>query len=169
MQQRGFSLLEVMVVVAVVGLGSTVAVFAMSEQVGNARSRSDRIGLALKLKTERDRARERLTGLSISRDNDDPHTVIFHKPIFGGALGARTCIHGVEVARAHFAQAKLDLPPSQPLCLDENGLPIGTFTTTVVGDDGATDIITIDGGGTLDNKYAGGGPATNDPIPPIPQ
>lgn len=165
-KHRGFSLLEVMVVVAVVGIGSTVAVFAMSEQVGSARSRSDRIGLALKLKTERDRARERLTGLSISRDADDPRTVIFHKPVFTGLPYSRVCAHGAEVARAHFKQARLDIGASDVLCLDENGRPIGSFVTSIVGDDAVTDVITIDAGGTLDNKFAGGGPVTGDPLPP---
>jgi len=146
-KHRGFTLLEVMVVVAVVGLGSTVAVFAMSEQVGSARSRSDRIGIALKLKTERDRARERLTGLSISVDAaGDAHTVRFHKALITVTNGTTECNHGAVVGQARFAHAQIDIAGQKP-CLDENGRPVGSFVVPIVGDDGETDVFTVDGGG----------------------
>jgi len=148
-KHRGFSMLELMVVLAVVGLGSTVAVFAMSEQIGSARSRSDRIGIALKLKTERDRARERLTGVSISVDTVDAHTVRFHKPLFivdqqGKPTG---CGHGAVVGEARFARARINIAGRLP-CLDENGRPVGGgFDVPIVGDDGETDVFSVNAGG----------------------
>jgi prepilin-type N-terminal cleavage/methylation domain-containing protein len=81
MKQRAFSLVEVMVVAAVVGISGSMALFAMSEQVADARAKSEAQALLQDIRAEHRTAKERMRGLKItthpSSDTNPNHTVTF--------------------------------------------------------------------------------------------
>lgn len=124
--------------------------------------------MALKLRAERDKARERLVGLTVDTDNDG-RTVVFHRAIIHGLpTSTRTCGHGPVVAVAQFDHAVLHVPPSSVQCLDENGRPIGSFVMDISGDDGKVDNVLVDAGGVLNTGDSTGvkGVETIDLNPP---
>ncbi len=148
MRTGGFSLLEVMVVVCVVGISGAMAVFAMSDQVIAAKSRSDEIGMFLRIKAERNNARERMRGLTMIADNGG-HTVVFGKPIITRSNGSITCTTTPEViGSVHFTEA-VALIDSSNHCLDENGRPVGTFTMGIKGRDGRVNTVSVTESGQL--------------------
>ncbi len=169
--RRGFSLLEVMVVAAIVGISGSIAVVAMSGQIGSAKARSDEMGMFLRIKSERNKARERLLPLMIEPHETDGHQVIFSQPIVTGT----TCKRGRVVDEATFPHAALSLvrpPPNagnspgsfSPItvtapqaCLDENGLPIGTFSLVITGSDGRSSGVSVNASGQFDGALAGKG------------
>lgn len=156
MRARGFSLLEVMVVVAVVAISGGAAVFAMSDQVGAAKARSDEIGMFLRLKTERNIARERMVGMSVTH-SPDGHTLIFHRPVITRTASTRSCSHGVETSRVTFEGATVAFDGAVR-CIDESGRPIGSFDLQILGQDGRSSSVHISEGGqiisTLNEKTA---------------
>lgn len=148
MRSRGFSLLEVMVVVCVVGISGAMAVFAMSDQVVAAKSRSDEIGMFLRLKSERNNARERMRGLTVSTA-DDGHTLVFGKPTITRVSGTTNCTATSEViGRAHFNEAVAVLDATTH-CLDESGRPVGTFALDIKGRDGRVSSVSVTESGQL--------------------
>lgn len=74
MQRRGFTLVELMVVVAVVGLGGALAAFNMADQVRDARARAEANELVLTLRSEHRQAREQMRHLKVASTG---HTVTF--------------------------------------------------------------------------------------------
>lgn len=66
MQRRGFTLVEMMVVVAVVGIGGALAAFNMADQVRDARARAETNELMLTLRGEHRRAREQMHHLKVA-------------------------------------------------------------------------------------------------------
>jgi prepilin-type N-terminal cleavage/methylation domain-containing protein len=151
MRVRGFSFVEIAVVVAVIGIAGSIAVFAMSDQVGAAKARSDEIGMFLKLKNERNKARERMQGMTVTTA-DSGHTVVFHKPIITNVSGVRTCDDGVETSRATFAGATAVVSGTR--CIDENGRPIGSFELQIQGKDGRVNDVAITESGQLESNIA---------------
>ena len=112
MRKRGFSLLEVVVVVSAIAIGGSLALSAMSDQVLTARARSDELGLLMRLKAERNNARERLRPLGISRD--EVGDMRFHSATVTTDVAGRSCTLGSVVRSAHFDGAHLidTTPPS---------------------------------------------------------
>jgi len=66
MRRRGFTLVELMVVVAVVGIGGALAAFNMADQVRDARARAEANELVLTLRSEHRRAREQMRHLKVT-------------------------------------------------------------------------------------------------------
>lgn len=173
--RRGFSLLEIMVVGAVVGISGSLAVMAMSDQMGSAKARSDEVGMFLRIKTERNRARERLQPLMIQPENEG-HKLVFIRPEVVGSGSSRACVATTDVVgQAQFAYAALSLaqpplpPPSMssvtgPIittstlpCIDANGLPIGDFDFVIQGSDGRINTVTVNPTGQLEGSLVGKG------------
>ena len=170
---RGFSMFEVVIVVAVVAIGGSLAVFAMSDQVVAARARSDELGLVMRMKTERNAARERLRPLGIQLDDG---AVAFHEAtITVASVGARSCALGALREKVRFGDAELHpdnnpAPPqvgpqaaiagggggAGPLCLDENGRPVGAFNTVIIAADGRTSTLSITPSGVMETDLDGG-------------
>ena len=131
---RGFTLVETVLVVAMIGIGASVAFAAASEQVSAARARSDEQGIRLRVRDERRIARERLLAMRVSVLAADPQTLVFERAqVVTNRLGKRTCEPtGDVLAQVRFAHAKL-VPSSNAndLCQDERGLPIGSPELTI--------------------------------------
>lgn len=64
-RSSGFTLVELMVVVAVIGIGGGLALFNMSEQVTDARERADGHAMIARIKQEHRTAKERMLGLTL--------------------------------------------------------------------------------------------------------
>jgi prepilin-type N-terminal cleavage/methylation domain-containing protein len=63
--RRGFTLFEMMVVLGIVGIGSALALGGMSDQVREARARSEAVAMLQKLKAEHRQAKERMNSLQV--------------------------------------------------------------------------------------------------------
>jgi prepilin-type N-terminal cleavage/methylation domain-containing protein len=173
--KRAFSLVEMMVVVAVIGVSGSLAMFAMSDQITEARARSDQLGMMMRIKAERDKARERLTGVIIDRDAGGSVVVFKKAHRVSGA-----CVSDGVTSRASFGSARIHVP-SGGLCLDDRGLPVNPFATLQLTTDGLPELdteITISAAGvfesSLDNKLGADtsgatGEKTGAPPPPPPQ
>jgi prepilin-type N-terminal cleavage/methylation domain-containing protein len=119
MKQRAFSLVEVMVVVAVVGISGSMAMFAMSEQVADARAKSEAQALLQDIRAEHRTAKERMRGLQItthpSSDTNPNHTVTFQP------TDPRDCTKPEGAARTvEFKFARLEMNQAKA-CFNERG------------------------------------------------
>lgn len=119
MKQRAFSLVEVMVVVAVVGVSGSMALFAMSEQVADARAKSEAQALLQDIRAEHRTAKERMRGLRITShigSNANPnHTVAFQP------TDPNDCTKAVGTARiVEFKFAHLEMNQTEA-CFNERG------------------------------------------------
>ena len=119
MKQRAFSLVEVMVVVAVVGISGSMAMFAMSEQVADARAKSEAQALLQDIRAEHRTAKERMRGLKItthpSSDTNPNHTVTFQP------TDPRDCTKPEGAARTvEFKFARLEMNQAKA-CFNERG------------------------------------------------
>jgi prepilin-type N-terminal cleavage/methylation domain-containing protein len=129
MARRAFSLAELMVVIAVIGVAGALAMFGMSSQVSESRARADSAALLRSLRAEHRAAKERMVGLSVKPVLGGvgiKHQVVFQETTRGGACGES----GVGPTRTvEFANARLAL--NRPvLCFNEHGEPV----------DGAADV-----------------------------
>jgi prepilin-type N-terminal cleavage/methylation domain-containing protein len=79
MKHRGFSLIELMIVVAVVGIAGGIALFSMSDQIADARAKSEALALLQEIRTEHRVAKEQMRGLRIKSipGTSGPNKVIF--------------------------------------------------------------------------------------------
>lgn len=111
MHSRGFSLVEIMVVVAIVGVGAGIAVVNMSDQVAEARAQADGDAVAQRIQVEQRRARERMVGLRLSKG---PKHVTFEDVPNCAATGANARTHD------HLITTTVDLGGSS-VCWEPNG------------------------------------------------
>jgi prepilin-type N-terminal cleavage/methylation domain-containing protein len=144
---RGFTLMEMLVVVAVIAIGGSMAMLAISEQMLAARTRSDIIGMELKVREQRDRGRERMEpvilqgvdgGIVVSRAIVRFPTVpsvgsipdlSSLTPVLAPSSMPAECMRGEQVARFEFAHAVAE----GSLCLSETGRPLGVDRTLHIG------------------------------------
>jgi type II secretory pathway pseudopilin PulG len=159
MRARAFTLLEIGIVVVVIGIGGALALSVAAEQVLAARVRSDAHGIALRVRDEQRRAKERLEPMQVVVNGDDPQliefvraNVTFPQPASALCVPDRTV---PPVATAHFEHARLVVPTTgatNALCQDAHGLPLGST---------ALQIVAARGGGSLSDfsldAAAGGG------------
>lgn len=129
MTRRAFSLAELMVVIAVIGVAGALAMFGMSSQVGESRARADSEALLRSLRAEHRAAKERMVGLSVKPHPGGvgvKHQVLFQETARGAECGAT----GVGPTRSvEFANARLEL--NRPiLCFNEHGEPVDGPTDT---------------------------------------
>ena len=118
-KQRAFSLVEVMVVVAVVGVSGSMALFAMSEQVADARAKSEAQALLQDIRAEHRTAKERMRGLQIKSQEGSAakpnHTVTFQP------TDPRDCTKPEGAARTvEFKFARLEMNQAKA-CFNERG------------------------------------------------
>ncbi len=171
MRARAFSAVELVVVIVVITIGGSLAVMAMSDQVSTARARSDELGLVMRLKTERNAARERLHPLGISKGAEG--SVRFHDVTITRSedAEARTCTLGDVIRTAHFSDATIATEAAAPahfslagvvsggagpLCIDENGRPVGDFNLKIEASDGRKTDVTLTKMGLLKSKLLDG-------------
>lgn len=149
MRARGFSMVELMVVVAVISIGGSLAVFAMSDQVSAARARSDELGVFMRLKTERNAARERLTPMGVTSGGSG--VINFHlAKVLEVTAGVRVCEVGEIVRTAQFADASIR--PNGQLCLDDQGRPVGDFSLVIEAKDGRESTLIITSTGVIESS-----------------
>ena len=119
-RSAGFTLVELMVVVAVIGVGGGLALFNMSEQVADARAKADGHAMMERIRLEHRTAKERMTGLTLKQvDNDLVFTPAKNcKPIVDpiSGLSAVTAVRFLETT-------KLIIAGSTLYCWDEQGRP----------------------------------------------
>lgn len=106
MKHRGFSLIELMIVVSVVGIAGGIALFTMSDQIADARAKSEALALLQEIRTEHRVAKEQMRGLRIKSipGTSGPNKVIFQ------ATKVDDCDVDVGTQRVvEFQLARLDL------------------------------------------------------------
>ena len=114
-RSAGFTLVELMVVVAVIGVGGGLALFNMSEQVADARAKADGHAMMERIRLEHRTAKERMTGLTLKQVDND---LVF--------TSAKTCkpIDASAVTAVRFLETtKLIIAGSTLYCWDEQGRP----------------------------------------------
>ena len=153
MKQRAFSLVEVMVVVAVVGISGSMAMFAMSEQVADARAKSEAQALLQDIRAEHRTAKERMRGLKItthpSSDTNPNHTVTFEP------TDPRDCTKPAGKARTvEFKFARLEMNQAKA-CFNERGELQDHGNITGVG---------LPQGGSLNSSSEGEGEGAGAPL-----
>lgn len=165
--RRGFSLIEVMVVVVIVGVAGSLGVQSLATSVRGARARSERTAVVLAVKQEKLRSQERMQGLAVRADG---LALRFHRAqITRNAAGVRTgCIVGAEVGIERYTALDLSIVGGTELCLDEDGRPLDETVKIDVGADvdGNGTIITAERG-TLAFSLAGTAGATGGLISPL--
>jgi prepilin-type N-terminal cleavage/methylation domain-containing protein len=118
-KQRAFSLVEVMVVVAVVGVSGSMALFAMSEQVADARAKSEAQAMLQDIRAEHRTAKERMRGLQITShiaSSANPQNVVTFLP-----TDPRDCTKAVGPPRSvKFKFARLEMNQAKA-CFNERG------------------------------------------------
>jgi prepilin-type N-terminal cleavage/methylation domain-containing protein len=79
MKHRGFSLVELMIVVSVIGIAGGIALFTMSDQIADARAKSEALALLQEIRAEHRVAKEQMRGLRIKsvHGGSGPNKVIF--------------------------------------------------------------------------------------------
>jgi hypothetical protein len=123
--------------------------------VQHARARSDELGLFMRIKTERNTARERLRPLGVSIDGGQ---VRFHRATITVVDGAPVCSIGEIARRASFGEASLTRPESTstPLCIDENGRPVGEFEAVIKASDGRESSLRLSPTGVFETSLSVG-------------
>ena len=143
---RGFTLVEMMIVVAVIGIGGTVAVVNMAEQVAEARAHADAQAMFQRIRQEHRDNKERMTGLVLHASNElgtGPNNVL----VFEDAINCQA-IPAASPRTIHFlATTSLNIEGSK-MCWNAQGEP----------DDGAV----ADTGGGIKIGNANHGPPLPD-------
>lgn len=120
-RSAGFTLVELMVVVSIVGVGGGLALFNMSEQVAEARAKADGHAMLQLIRQQHRVAKEQMTGMRMRAGGS------------GNVLkleAVKTCDVGqpstLMLERTFMESTKLGITgPAQSYCWDENGEPAG--------------------------------------------
>lgn len=129
MQQRAFTLVELLTVVSMIGIGGGLAAFAMSEQIMDARAKSEANTVLQDLRAEHRSAREQMFGLKIT---SDVAGVTFQN------TRGEDCTDPVGVARTQtYKAARLSVvSPVTGACFNARGEPDPPGHPTLVGGTG---------------------------------
>ena len=118
----GFTLVELMVVVAIVGVGGGLALFNMSEQVAEARAKADGHAMLQRIRQQHRIAKEQMTGMRMRADGPSHSKLVF--------LRVKSCEPG-EVGTVMFEQdfmtsTRLDITgEAHTYCWNAHGEPDG--------------------------------------------
>jgi prepilin-type N-terminal cleavage/methylation domain-containing protein len=123
---RAFTLVELMVVVTVIGIGGAVAAFNMADQVRDARASADTRTAIEDLRKEHRQAREQMLGLKVvplveTTPGSGPVSVITYQLTRGA-----DCVEPIGAARVKtYKYAQLSVVPSSDgVCFAANGQPV---------------------------------------------
>jgi prepilin-type N-terminal cleavage/methylation domain-containing protein len=158
MKTRAFSLTEVIVVLAIAGVSSGLALQGLSDSVTTAKARSQRAALVRAVKLERQHSVEQLQPLAMRAAGDQ---IAFHRATIaldkdGDPTG---CTVGAQLDVQRYPQLKLAMQNGGTLCLDEDGRPVDDAVAIgVAADDDHDGAIAVEETGAI--AFAHGGTAT---------
>ena len=118
---RGFTLVEMMIVVAVIGIGGTVAVVNMAEQVAEARAHADAQAMFQRIRQEHRDNKERMTGLVLHASNElgtGPNNVL----VFEEAINCQAIPAALPRTIHFLATTSLNIDGSK-MCWNAQGEP----------------------------------------------
>lgn len=119
---KGFTLVEIMIVVAIVGVGAGIALVNMSDQVAEARAQADGDAMAQRIQVEQRAARERMVGMRLTKNVDQ---LDFEDVSDCSQPGANIRHH------KHLSTTELAISPTATsVCWDRNG-QVAAATVTV--------------------------------------
>lgn len=139
MRRRGFTLIEMMMVVVVVDIGSALAAYNMADHVRDAPTRAEVNDLVQPLRTEHRRAREQLHSLKLQSAG---HEVTF-TPMRDAACAVAVGTPRVEKHR--YASLAILNAPSAGACFNDRGVIIGSGSNTGVGPIGGGESTNVGG------------------------
>ena len=115
MIRRGFSLIELMIVVSVIGISGGIALFTMSDQIADARAKSEGLALLQEVRLAHRVAKEQMRGLRIKSVPGATNQVIFQ------GTKSNDCDKEVGDAKVvEFKLARLDLSTPRA-CFNDRG------------------------------------------------
>ena len=124
MKSRGFSLIEVSVVVVIIGVAGGLAFQSVAKSIRGARARSERTAVVLELKGHKMHAVERLQGLVVTTPAAD--TLLLSKAVLTrGSGGIITgCTAGAAIDTETYTALSLKVQGGSAICFDEDGRPV---------------------------------------------
>ena len=120
---RGFSLVEMIVVIAVIGVSASLAGMGLSESVADSKARADEQTIFTTIREQRAFAREKMHGLKLTTLPANPHVLIFQ------AANNDCSVVSPDRAVFHFKYGGLNIDQTDPeshraLCWDIEGRPV---------------------------------------------
>jgi len=120
---RGFSLVEMIVVIAVIGVSASLAGMGLSDSVADAKARADEQTIFTTIREQRAFAREKMHGLKLTTLPANPHVLIFQ------AANNDCSVVSPDRAVFHFKYGGLNIDQTDPeshkaLCWDIEGRPV---------------------------------------------
>ena len=120
---RGFSLVEMVVVIAVIGVSASLAGMGLSDSVADAKARADEQTIFTTIREQRAFAREKMHGLKLTTLPANPHVLIFQ------AANNDCSVVSSDRAVFHFKYGGLNIDQTDPeshkaLCWDIEGRPV---------------------------------------------
>ncbi|HEY1099748.1 MAG TPA: prepilin-type N-terminal cleavage/methylation domain-containing protein [Myxococcota bacterium] len=116
LRSLGFTLVELMVCVAIAGLGGSLALMNLSEQVAAARHKADGLAMLERIRQEHRTSKELMKGMLLSPTPD-------HELLFQEAVDCEPVPGGTELRVPFKATTQLVLTGASAYCWDARGQP----------------------------------------------
>jgi prepilin-type N-terminal cleavage/methylation domain-containing protein len=150
--KRAFSMLEVVAVLAAVGVAGAIAFVSFSSGVSDARARADLDAAVLKIKSERDNAKQKLMPIII-QEEEGGVKVVRAAVLADPTTNSRVCEQTSQIVSPTIRFDAVRFASSARMCLGEDGRPIGPALISVGTQKGEMALVSVGAGGDWEVSY----------------